>query len=84
MRVFLDTNVLAAAVATRGLCADVMREVLASHELLTSPHVLNELKPVLRSKFGVPQVLIDDFISLMGKDTVVAEPRGPVTIQIQD
>jgi len=84
VRVFLDTNVLAAAVATRGLCADVMREVLTSHELLTSPQVLNELKRVLRGKFGVPQDLIDDFISLMGKEAVLAEPGGPLPVQIQD
>ena len=31
MKVFLDTNVLASAAATRGLCADVLREVFASH-----------------------------------------------------
>jgi len=29
VRVFLDTNVLVAAFATRGLCADLMRVVLA-------------------------------------------------------
>lgn len=27
MKVFLDTNVLVSAIATRGLCADVLREV---------------------------------------------------------
>ena len=34
MRVMLDTNVLASAAATRGLCADVLRAVLAEHELV--------------------------------------------------
>jgi len=36
VRVFLDTNVLVAAVATRGLCADVFRSALASYELVSS------------------------------------------------
>ncbi len=40
MRVFLDTNVLVSAVATRGLCADVLREVLLSHQLLVSADLL--------------------------------------------
>ena len=86
MRVFLDTNVLASAAATRGLCSDVLREVLTSHELLTSPQVLSELKRVLRIKFGVAQDLIDDFISLMRQDTVLAQagPLPPVKIQDQD
>ena len=34
MMVMLDTNVLASAAATRGLCADVLRAVLAEHELV--------------------------------------------------
>ena len=53
MRVFLDTNVLAAAFGTRGLCADVVREVLSRHELLTSLQVEKELERALRKKFGV-------------------------------
>lgn len=84
MRVFLDTNVLASAVATRGLCADVMREVLTSHELVTSPQVLNELERILRNKFGVSQDLIDDFILLMGQDTVLAKSGELLRIQIRD
>ena len=84
MRVFLDTNVLASAAATRGLCADVLREVLTSHELLTSAQVLGELKRVLETKFGVAQDLIHDFISLMRQDTVLAEPGQLPTVEIQD
>jgi len=84
VRVFLDTNVLASAAATRGLCADVLREVLTSHELLTSPQVLSELERVLRTKFGVAQDLIDDFISLMRQDTVLAQPGQLPTAKIRD
>ena len=42
MRVLLDTNVIVSAVTTRGLCADVFRTVLADHELVTCPKVLQE------------------------------------------
>ena len=84
MRVFLDTNVLASAAATRGLCADVLREVLTSHELFTSAQVLNELTRVLDTKFGVAQELIDEFIALMRQDTVLAEPGQLPTVEIQD
>ena len=74
MRVFLDTNVLVSAAATRGLCADVLREVLTSHELLISAQVLSELARVLDIKFGVTQDLIDEFISLLKQDAVLAQP----------
>lgn len=84
MRVFLDTNVLASAVATRGLCVDVLREVLTSHELVTSAHVLSELRRVLRSKFGVAQDLIADFIGLLRQDTVLAQPGQLPTVDIED
>lgn len=54
MRVFLDTNVLASAFGTRGLCADVIRVILGEHELLTGEVVLEELLRVMSRKFGVP------------------------------
>jgi predicted nucleic acid-binding protein len=34
VRVYLDTNVLMSAVATRGLCADVLHVVVAEHQLV--------------------------------------------------
>ena len=84
MRVFLDTNVLASAAATRGLCADVLREVLASHEFLTSAQVLGDFRRVLRTKFDLDQDLIDDFIWLMRQDTVLARPGPLPSGEIQD
>ena len=84
MRVFLDTNVLVSAAATRGLCADVLREVLSSHELLTSAQVLSELRRVLRTKLGVAQDLIDDFLSLIRQDAVLAHPGPPLQVAICD
>jgi putative PIN family toxin of toxin-antitoxin system len=84
MRVFLDTNVLASAAATRGLCADVLREVFASHELFISEQVLNELKSVLGSKFRIGQDLIDDFIWLLQQDTALVRPARAPRVELQD
>jgi uncharacterized protein len=84
MKVFLDTNVLASAAATRGLCADVFREVFASHELFISDQVLTELRRVLRLKFGVGQDLIDDFIWLLEQDSVPAQPAQLPGIELKD
>jgi putative PIN family toxin of toxin-antitoxin system len=84
MKVFLDTNVLVSAAATRGLCADVLRQVLASHQLFISQQVLNELKSVLRFKFGVDQDLIYDFVWLLQQDTVLAEPSHIPRVELQD
>lgn len=54
MRVFLDTNVLVAAFATRGFCEDVLRITLAEHELVVGETVLTELERILVHKLHVP------------------------------
>jgi putative PIN family toxin of toxin-antitoxin system len=84
VKVFLDTNVLASAAATRGLCADVLREVFARHELLISSQVLSELSRVLKSKFAMTGELIDDFLWLLQQDTIQVEPISPPKVELQD
>jgi predicted nucleic acid-binding protein len=61
-----------------------LREVLASHELLISAQVLSELRRVLRTKLGLAQDLIDDFLSLMRQDIVLAQPGPPPAVEISD
>ncbi len=65
MRVFLDTNVLASAFATRGLCEDVLREVLATRELIVSSLLLDELERVLRKKFNLLRVLASEILKFL-------------------
>lgn len=65
MRVFLDTNVLASALATRGLCADLFESILAEHDLLTCVAVLVELERILASKFRLPAELVRNYIELV-------------------
>jgi putative PIN family toxin of toxin-antitoxin system len=84
VRVFLDTNVLASAATTRGLCADVLREVFARHELLLSNQVLSELSRVLKSKFGEPEELVDSLLWLLQQDTVRVEPAILPQVELQD
>jgi putative PIN family toxin of toxin-antitoxin system len=54
VRVFLDTNVLVSAFATRGLCADLFELVLIEHDLVTGRNVLAELEKALRAKVKLP------------------------------
>ena len=44
MIVCFDTNVLVSAVATRGLCADIVNAALAEHQVIIGPTVLAELQ----------------------------------------
>ncbi len=84
MRVLLDTNVIVSAVTTRGLCADVFRAVLAAHELVTCPRVLQEVRRVLGMKFGVPEQLIEEYLELISQDAILAEPEDQPDLPIED
>ena len=84
MRVFLDTNVLVSAVATRGLCADVFREVLTSHELLVSDALLKEVKKVLQEKLKVPASLASEFLNLLTQDTILIKPSRLPKVTLKD
>ena len=65
MTVFLDTNVLAGALTTRGLCAELFEVVLQSHDLLISDPVLKELERILPDKLGQSESITEGFISLL-------------------
>jgi putative PIN family toxin of toxin-antitoxin system len=84
MRVMLDTNVLASAVATRGLCADVLRAVLAEHELTICPQIISELQRVLKDKFALPRPLVNDFIRLVREEAILCEPGTLPAIELKD
>ena len=84
MKVFLDTNVLVSAVATRGLCADVLREILVSHQLVVSAPLIAELEKILHDKLGVPQEVISDFIEVLTGDCIWSEITHLAKIKIKD
>ncbi len=84
MKVFLDTNVLVAAFATRGLCADVLRQVLAEHELLTGQVVLEELERVLNQKLGLPKRVVEDVIALLRRYPVQPKPKKKPDLTVRD
>ena len=84
MRVFLDTNVLTAAFTTRGLCADVVRCVLAEHQLITGDVVLDELRDVLAHRFKLPSSTTKDILDLLRSQEVVAKPKKTASIPVRD
>lgn len=83
MRVFLDTNVLVAAFATRGLCADVVRLTLAAHEMVVSERVLTELERALRDKIGLPDRELRSVLSLVREQATLV-PEAEVTVVVRD
>lgn len=84
MRVFLDTNVLVSAFATRGLCADLFRHVLAEHDLITGEVIILELRRVLRDKMNVPAPTIAAVERVLRDHVVVPKPAKPHPLPIRD
>jgi uncharacterized protein len=84
MRILLDTNVLASAAATRGLCDDVIRQVLAEHELIVCPQIIGELRRILRDKFQVPKDFIAEFVELLRQDSTCATPGDLPRLRLKD
>ncbi len=74
MKVFLDTNVLVSGFATRGLCADVIRAVLAEQQLLTASIILQELKKVLTQKIRLPKEAVQEILAFLKDYSVEAKP----------
>lgn len=84
MRVCLDTNVLIAAFATRGLCADVLRTVLAEHELVVGDVMLTEMRRTLASKFKLPTARIDEIEAVLTTVPIVPKPQAPSELVLRD
>jgi putative PIN family toxin of toxin-antitoxin system len=77
VKVFLDTNVLASALTTRGLCAELFEVVLQSHELLTSDPVLRELERILPGKLGQSEEVTKGFINLLRTHALLVTTEAP-------
>jgi len=77
VRVFLDTNVLASALTTRGLCAELFEVVLLSHELLISDPVLQELERILPGKLGQSVSVTAGFVALLRAEAMLVKGEPP-------
>lgn len=84
MKVFFDTNVLVAAFATRGLCADLVSHVLLEHELVVGEVVLVELRERLRKKIKLPKDTINEIDALLRESLVVKKPTKHLGLRITD
>lgn len=83
MRAFPDTNVLVSGFATRGLSADIVRLLLAEHELLTGEVVLEETRRVLTETFGVPGEKVGQIERLLRRRHVEPIPDAGPSVEVR-
>ena len=84
MKIFLDTNVLVGAYTARGICADLLRHILAEHELLTGEVNLVELRRVLKDRFHASPAQIAAVESELRDETIIPKPAKPSPVPVRD
>lgn len=84
MRVCLDTSVLVSALATRGLCADVLTLVLAEHDLILGEQVLTELRRVLEKNLRLPRQRVEEVEAFLRAQAQVAAGGARPLLKVRD
>jgi len=74
MRIVLDTNVLIAALITRGVCRDLLEHCVQRHQIIVSDFILNELRENLKNKFRFHTHEIDEAIALFTAEMQTVSP----------
>jgi putative PIN family toxin of toxin-antitoxin system len=75
MRVVLDTNVIVAAFATKGLCLDIFEVCLLDHSIIISEYILLEVKEKLIDKIHLPQSSANDIVNYLRDQAEVVIPE---------
>jgi predicted nucleic acid-binding protein len=83
VRIFLGTNVLVSAFASRGIGAVLFELVLLEHELIVGRNLLRELGKVLREKIKLPGARAAELIDFVaGEAAIVVEKAEPVAAKV--
>lgn len=76
MRIVLDSNVVIAAFAARGLCEAVLEYCLSGHEIVFSEQLLSEIKKGLHTKIKLPTPTVDGIISFLEDNSTLFKPES--------
>ena len=76
MKLVLDSNVIIAAFAVRGLCHALFEYCLENHEIYLSHAIIEEIKDKLLTKIKVPKRVVTEIGSFLKINTEVIEPAS--------
>ena len=76
MKLVLDTNVLIAALISRGVCADLLEHCVLRHEMVSSDFIMNELRRHLVGKFKYDTVAADEAVALLLSQMEIVTPKA--------
>ena len=76
MKLVLDTNVLIAALISRGVCAELLEHCVLTHTMVASEFNLNELRGNLVGKFKYTDQDANDAIALLKSQIEMVAPES--------
>lgn len=76
MKVVLDTNVIIAAFATRGLCAELFEVCLTRCEIILSEYILSEVAQKLVTKAHLPQPIVQEILQFLREHSRIVKPEA--------
>jgi len=90
VKVLLDSNVLVAALATRGLCAALFETCLKSHQIIGTDQILDEVQKALAEKvklpallvMGIRKYLLSEWTQVTPEDVAPTSCRDPTDLSI--
>ena len=77
MRIVIDSNVIIAAFATRGLCNETFELCLAEHSIFICDEITAEVTKALIKKIKVPETIVKETILFLNTHIQKAEPLKP-------
>lgn len=70
----MDTNVVVAAFASRGLCAEIFEVCLSEHTVILSEYILSEIKEKLTEKIKIPKSIVKNIIAYLRDTAEIVVP----------
>ncbi len=87
MRIVLDSNVIIAAFAARGLCNALLEYSLENHDVMICEEILGEVRAALLGKIKVPEEVVgqvDSYLRSSGELVRPAEIDVPDLTDLSD
>jgi len=73
MKVILDTNVVIASFATRGLCHSVFEICLDRFDIVISSTLIEEIRKGLKEKLKLPEIFIAEVLDYLSENATLLE-----------
>lgn len=74
MKIVLDSNVLIAAYATRGVCHALYEHCIGNHNIMLSDFIISEVKEKLITKLKFPNGLVSEIEDSLKSNSKVCNP----------